>query len=144
MLSADQTQNLARSILETGQYPLASWYFIRQRHCRLCLVRAFLFPETPANHPATEVPDSITLEEFVSNPKYGRRNLSQSRNPYTCGITGQTRTPDEVHQRTGHVARAIAKRLSFDPQDGTEWDRVVCLFSVNTVRYHLPVSMADL
>lgn len=32
------------------------------------------------------------------------------------------------------MARAISKRLGFLPNEGTEWHKVVCLFSLNTVR----------
>lgn len=31
------------------------------------------------------------------------------------------------------MARAIGKRLRFTPNEDTEWDRVVTLFSLNTV-----------
>jgi acyl-CoA synthetase (AMP-forming)/AMP-acid ligase II len=82
-----------------------------------------------------ELPDSISLEEFLSNDQYGRHPLAQSRNPYTCGITGKTYTPAEVIRRTGLMARAIGKRLRFTPNEDTEWDRVVTLFSVNTIDY---------
>ena len=79
------------------------------------------------------MPDSITLEEFLRDDKYGRRALSASRNPYTCGLSGKTYSAPDVVARTDSLARAIGKRLSFDPLDGTEWDRVVGLFSLNTV-----------
>jgi hypothetical protein len=80
-----------------------------------------------------DLPDAITVEEFINNPKYGRCPIADSRNPYTCGITGLTRSVDEAAQRTDYLARGIAKRLGFNPHEGTEWDRVVCLYSLNTV-----------
>lgn len=83
----------------------------------------------------TEVPDSITLEEFLREERYGRRALATSRNPYTCGLTGKTYTASEVVQRTDLLSRALAKRLRFDPEDGSEWDRVVGIFSLNTIDY---------
>lgn len=82
---------------------------------------------------APELPDSITLEQFLNDDKYGRHPLAASRNPYTCGITGKTYTPAEVARRTDLMARAIGKRLRFTPNEDTEWDRVVALYSVNTV-----------
>lgn len=84
---------------------------------------------------AIEVPDSITLEEFLREERYGRHPLARSRNPYTCGLTGRTHTASEVVQRTDLLSRALAKRLRFDPDDGTEWERVVGLFSLNTIDY---------
>lgn len=85
---------------------------------------------------SAEVPDSITIEEFFTKENYGRVPFAQSRNPYTCGITGTTYTAKEVAARTDHLARSLSKVLGFDPNDGTEWDRVVCLYSLNTVRTH--------
>jgi acyl-CoA synthetase (AMP-forming)/AMP-acid ligase II len=67
--------------------------------------------------------------------KHGRYPNTKSRNPYTCGITGKTYTADQVAKRVDHLSRAIGKRLGFSPAEGTEWDRVVALYSLNTVRF---------
>ncbi|KAI9163473.1 Acyl-CoA ligase AFT1-1 [Paramyrothecium foliicola] len=82
-----------------------------------------------------DLPDSITIEEFMSNERWGRRAIASSRNPYTCGLTGRTFSAADVQRRTSHLARAIGKRLGFNPHEGTEWDRVVCLYSFNTIDY---------
>lgn len=66
--------------------------------------------------------------------RYGRFGTSKARNPYTCGVTGKTYTSKQVPERIDLLARAIAKRLGFSPNEGTEWDRVVAVYSVNTVR----------
>lgn len=83
--------------------------------------------------PRPDVPDSITLEQFVNDERYGRHPFGRSRNPYTCGITGKTFTCEEVKQRTDLLARAISQRLGFLPNEETEWHKVVCVYSVNTV-----------
>lgn len=70
------------------------------------------------------------------NEKYGRKPLSRSRNPYTCGFTGKTYTNDQVAEREKLLARTLAKRLGYDVAQGTEWDRVVCIYSLNTVCSH--------
>lgn len=78
----------------------------------------------------------------MNNEKYGRHKLATSRNPYTCGITGETYTAAEVVQRTDHLSRAIGKKLRWVPSDNSKgwgrdamgWDRVVAMFSFNTVR----------
>ncbi|KAF5551582.1 phenylacetyl ligase [Fusarium phyllophilum] len=61
--------------------------------------------------------------------------LKLSRNPYTCGLTGQTYTVAEVKERVDAMARAIAKRLDWGVANGTEWDKVACVFSWNTIDY---------
>ncbi|KAK9442968.1 phenylacetyl-CoA ligase [Metarhizium brunneum] len=94
-----------------------------------------VFLPPPSSPTLPGLPDSITLEEFINNPKYGRHPITESKDPYTCGITGLTRSVADVAQRTDYLARGIARRLAFNPHEGTEWDRVACLYSLNTIDY---------
>ncbi|KAF4461272.1 phenylacetyl- ligase [Fusarium albosuccineum] len=87
-------------------------------------------PELPI-----DPPDSISVAEFMSTEKYGHYPFSQSRNPYTCGLTGQTRSTADVILREDLLARGIGKALRFHPQQGSEWDKVVVIFSFNTIDY---------
>ncbi|KAH7137393.1 hypothetical protein B0J13DRAFT_559593 [Dactylonectria estremocensis] len=85
-----------------------------------------------------DIPDSITIAEFMRNEEYGRQPIATSKSPYTCGLTGKTYTAAEVVLREDWMARAISKRLGFDTLDATdltEWDKVVGLFSLNTIDY---------
>jgi len=84
--------------------------------------------------PITEPPDSITIEEFMNNEKYGRYPIKKSRNPFTCGLSGRTYTTAQYHRRTDFLARALGKRLGWVPNKGSPWDKVLCVFSLNTVR----------
>lgn len=78
----------------------------------------------------------------MSNEKYGRRPLNQSRNPYICGLTGKTNTASEVAQRVQSLARGIAKQTGWAPNDdNTPWDKVACIFSLNAIDY-IPVAHA--
>lgn len=79
-------------------------------------------------------PDSIRISEFVNSPNYGRHPLDKSRNPFTCGLTGKTYTYSQAIQRQDALARAISKRLGWLPNEETEWDKVACIFSLNSVR----------
>lgn len=65
--------------------------------------------------------------------KHGRTPFADSKNPFTCGLTGKTYGIDEIRQRVTHLSKAISKRLDFAPNEGTEWEKVVALFSLNTV-----------
>ncbi|KAF4980212.1 hypothetical protein FZEAL_3723 [Fusarium zealandicum] len=86
-------------------------------------------------------PDSISVAEFMSSESYGRYALNKSRNPYTCGLTGQTRTAADVISRENYLARSLAIELGFHPQHSSEWDQVVTIFSFNTIDY-IPLTHA--
>lgn len=70
----------------------------------------------------------------MTTEKYGRYPIAKSRNPFTCGLTGKTFTLNESIERRESLARAIGKRLGWLPNEETEWDKVACMFSFNTVR----------
>ncbi|UZP36906.1 hypothetical protein NXS19_004722 [Fusarium pseudograminearum] len=86
-------------------------------------------------------PDSISVAEFISNESYGRLPFAKSRNPYTCGITGKSYSALEVIEREDYLSRALDKELDFDPCQGSEWDRVISIFSLNTIDY-IPITHA--
>jgi hypothetical protein len=65
---------------------------------------------------------------------YGRCPLKNSRNPFTCGLSGRTYSGLEMADRVELLARAMAKEFGWQPNKGTEWDKVVGIFALNTVR----------
>lgn len=67
------------------------------------------------------------------NERFGRCPLSRSRNPFTCGLTGKTFTTEEFHERTDLIARSLAKVTGWVPNDGTPWEKVIAVYSFNTV-----------
>jgi hypothetical protein len=64
---------------------------------------------------------------------FGRHPLGIARNPFTCGLTGKTYSSLEVKERVDYLARGLAKELGFRPNEGSDWDKVIAVFSVNTV-----------
>lgn len=79
------------------------------------------------------VPDDVAISEFMLNEKYGRVPHAQSRDPYTCGLTGKTCSSREIVDRVDHIARGLAKEFGWAPNQGTEFDKTLAVFSVNTV-----------
>ncbi|EMT73792.1 Putative 4-coumarate--CoA ligase 3 [Fusarium odoratissimum] len=71
-----------------------------------------------------DIPDSISVADFINTEKAGRESFEKSKRPYTCGVTGKSRTAEEVAQRVDFLARGLAKTVGFDPHDGTAWDRI--------------------
>ncbi|KAJ4253392.1 hypothetical protein NW762_010548 [Fusarium torreyae] len=100
-----------------------------------------------AFHPPTwvpnlpHIPDSISVADFVNTELYGRKAFSTSKSPYTCGVTGQSRTATQVAERVDHLARGLAKNVGLDPYEGTEWDRVIAIYALNSIDY-IPVTHA--
>lgn len=80
-------------------------------------------------------PDSIPIAEFMRNEAYGRQPIAKSRHPFTCGITGRSYSAPELFERSESFARALAKRLQWQPNEGTPWDKVLAIFSLNTIDF---------
>ncbi|KAI9812296.1 MAG: hypothetical protein M1827_004745 [Pycnora praestabilis] len=78
-------------------------------------------------------PDSIPINEFMLNDAHGRQPLGYSRDPFTCGLSGLSYSFLEVRERVDYLARAVAKELGWHPNKGTEWDKVIGIFSLNTI-----------
>lgn len=78
-------------------------------------------------------PDSISIERFIFDENYDRHPLGYSKPPFTCGFSGKTYSALDVKDRVDFLARALRKELGFQPNEGTEWDKVVGVFSVNTI-----------
>ncbi|KAJ3545731.1 hypothetical protein NM208_g2376 [Fusarium decemcellulare] len=71
----------------------------------------------------------------MSNEVYGRQPIEKSKNPFTCAITGRTYTVTELFQRSEYVGRSLAKRLGWKVNEGTPWDKVIGIFSLNTIDF---------
>lgn len=78
-------------------------------------------------------PDSIPVCDFMLDEEYGRRALNDSRPPFTCGLTGIEYSVTEVKHRVDKLAKALSTELGWQPNKGTEWDKVAGVFSVNTI-----------
>lgn len=99
----------------------------------------------PASVPGLsfDPPDNIPISEFMLNEKYGRHPFAQSRQPFTCGITGVGYSALQVRDRVEHLAKALTKDLAWDPSSGSEWDKVVAVFSLNTVRIGFVLALEE-
>lgn len=91
----------------------------------------------------TDPPDSVSIAEFMINPLHGRHPIERSRNPFTCGLSGKTFTFTQLSSRYDSLARAVGKRLGWSVNVETEWDKVACVFSFNTVCVTRPCSAVD-
>jgi hypothetical protein len=79
--------------------------------------------------------DSIPISEFVLNEKYGRRLLADSRDPYTCGISGKSYNVAQVRSLRDNLAKALSKELGWEVNVGNEYDKVAAIYCFNTVSF---------
>lgn len=79
------------------------------------------------------IPDSIPICDFMLDERYGRHPICDAKPPFTCGLTGTEYSAREVCRRVERLARALSQELGWKPNEGTEWDKVAGVFSVNTV-----------
>ncbi|KAJ5562418.1 phenylacetyl-CoA ligase pclA-Penicillium chrysogenum [Penicillium sp. DV-2018c] len=79
------------------------------------------------------IPDSITISEFMLNEKYGRRAHATSQDPYTCGLSGKSYSSQETVNRVDWLARGLSKEFGWAPNQGSEWDKTLAVFTLNTI-----------
>lgn len=90
------------------------------------------FPAKDAGE-LTAIPDNIPISEFILNEKHGRKAHDSSRDPFTCGFTGKTYSSREVVDRVDYLARGLSNELNWAPNQGSEWDKTLAVFTLNTV-----------
>ncbi|KAK5170311.1 uncharacterized protein LTR77_004898 [Saxophila tyrrhenica] len=85
--------------------------------------------------PMPEINESISIERFMTDENYDRHPIGYSNPPFTCGMTGKSYSAFEVKERVEHLSRALTDELGMKPNEGSEWDKVVGVFSNNTIDY---------
>lgn len=83
----------------------------------------------------TDIPDTVSLPDFVLDNNYRSVPHEKAKNPFTCGLSGKTYTSLEFKDRAGWLARALHQELGFQVNQGTEWEKVIGIYTLNTVRY---------
>ncbi|KAF2158378.1 hypothetical protein M409DRAFT_31103 [Zasmidium cellare ATCC 36951] len=76
---------------------------------------------------------SVPLCTFMLNECYGRQPLCNSLPPFVCGLSSRSFSALEQKQRTDRLARALAARLRWDPNEGSEYEKVVVSYTYNTI-----------
>ncbi|KAI9374605.1 hypothetical protein BJX61DRAFT_532245 [Aspergillus egyptiacus] len=79
------------------------------------------------------IPDNIPISEFMLTEGHGRYPMDKARHPFTCGLTGKTYSTLEVKDRVEYLSRALAKELNWASNRGSEWDKTLAVFSLNTI-----------
>lgn len=94
-----------------------------------------VFTPVPWAPKLPEVPDTVPICDFMLDEQYGRQPFAKSWDPYTCGLSGKSITAIEQKESVKNLARALAKEFGWGVNAGTEYEKVVGVFALNTVRY---------
>lgn len=81
----------------------------------------------------SQIPDDVALCDFVFNERYGRAPFAQSKDAFTCGLTGRSISALDQRKRVDLLARALSKEMGWRVNEGNEFDKVVGIFALNTV-----------
>ncbi|TPX11484.1 uncharacterized protein E0L32_007903 [Thyridium curvatum] len=80
-----------------------------------------------------EPPSDIPISQFILEDRWGRHPVESSRPMYTCGLSGISYSVDDVKHRTEAIAASLGDVMSWSPNKGNEWDKVVAIYSYNSV-----------
>ncbi|EXM30118.1 hypothetical protein FOTG_05141 [Fusarium oxysporum f. sp. vasinfectum 25433] len=88
--------------------------------------------------PSNSAHSSSSSRLHLASRLHDKRDLwptpnRQIKKPIYLRYYGKDISVSEAHQRADFLACALAKRLDFSPNEGVEWDKVVSIFSVNTI-----------
>lgn len=78
-----------------------------------------------------EVPDSVPIGDFTLSGN--SESHAGGRPPLVDGITGKSYSLETLRERVDWTARGLAKELGWSPNEGSPWDKVVAINSLNTV-----------
>ncbi|KXH49922.1 AMP-binding enzyme [Colletotrichum salicis] len=79
------------------------------------------------------IPDTVPLCDFMFDEQYGRHPVAKSLDSYTCGLSGYSISAKEQKARVEALARSLAQELGWSVNQGSEFDKVIGIFALNTV-----------
>ena len=81
-----------------------------------------------------EIPDSIPLGQVALAGLNGVSEKSATDVLLVDGVSGKSYSRADLNQRVEWLAGGLAKELGWSTNDGSPWDKVVAIYSLNTVR----------
>jgi ribosome assembly protein SQT1 len=80
-----------------------------------------------------EVPDTVPICDFMLEDRHGRRPISDSLDAYTCGLSGRSISARQQKDNVDKLSRAFAQEFGWKVNEGSEYDKVIGVFALNTV-----------
>ncbi|KAL2867350.1 acyl--CoA ligase [Aspergillus lucknowensis] len=83
----------------------------------------------------TEIPDSITVGQFALRGNASLPPQCGGKPPFVDGITGKQYTTKTLLERVEFLSRSLARELGWSPNEGSPEDKVVAVYSWNTLDF---------
>lgn len=82
-----------------------------------------------------DVPESQPVGDFALGGDPNAIPQYAGRPPLVCASTGREYSLETLRERTEALARSLCKKFGWSPNEGQPWDKVVTIFSLNTVSH---------
>jgi hypothetical protein len=82
-----------------------------------------------------EIPDSVPVGQLAlgGNDDVAGRAGEDDKALFVDGISGESYSRNTLRRKVEWLASALAKDLGWSPNEGSPWDKVVAICSLNTV-----------
>lgn len=86
-----------------------------------------------------EIPSSVPIGQFALDRNVRLPPQPHGRGPFVDAISGKWHPGNTLEARVDLLARALAKDLGWSPNEASPWDKVVAIYSLNTVSLFCPM-----
>ena len=86
--------------------------------------------------PLQSIPDSTLVGDFVLDGPQAP-DASDDTPLLACADSGKTYTLAEIKEKVDFLSRALSRELGWLPNEGDPWDKVLGIYSFNTVRWQV-------
>ncbi|EED13572.1 AMP dependent ligase/synthetase, putative [Talaromyces stipitatus ATCC 10500] len=81
------------------------------------------------------IPDDLPVGDFVLSGYQSLRSEKSRESSLICGITGKQYSIQTISGQVDLVARSLSNELGWKPNEGESWDKVLAIYSFNSVEY---------
>ena len=82
----------------------------------------------------SKLPESKLVGDFITERDHKLYEWSDENPSIICALSGKSYTMKEIKTQVSYLSRSLSKSLGWSPNSGSPWEKVVGIFSYNTVR----------
>ncbi|KAM3065448.1 hypothetical protein ACMFMF_011170 [Clarireedia jacksonii] len=84
---------------------------------------------------ASPLPDSTLVGDFISQRNHDLYNWSDEKPTMIDALSGIQYNMREIRDRVTALSKCLGKELGWEPNKGSPWDKVVGIYSYNTIDF---------